>query len=115
MVIQFTLSMPPSINETYRTHGHFTYKTKQARDWETQAGWEMKSIYREKHDSEADVSITLDFYFKRERDIDSGIKILLDFLQTKVYKNDRQVKRLIVNKYRDTEKPRVEIKIESYK
>ena len=113
--MKFTLPMPPSINETYRVHGNYTYKTKIARDWEVEAGWAMKSIYREKHDSEADMAITLDFYFKRDRDIDSGIKILLDFLQTQIYKNDRQVKKLQVTKNKDSEKPRVEIEIEVLK
>ena len=108
-----TLQLPTSVNRTYKSgNGHF-YKSQEARDWEEKATYALiKSGYRQKHKMiEGILGLRIDFYLKRDRDCDSGIKLLMDFLQNKVYRNDRQVKHLIVEKFEDKINPRVEITI----
>lgn len=60
---------------------------------------------------EDDVAVTLHiFYASRRNDLDESI--ILDALQGKVYANDRQVKRKLVQWGLDPENPRTHIRVE---
>lgn len=112
----FTLTLPPSINRTYgvsRMGKIPFYKRKPVKDWEFIAGWEVKRQYTGKRKIlTGKISMKIKFFFTRNRDIDSGLKVLLDLFQKQdIYLNDKQVIELIVNKYQDLEKPRVEVEI----
>lgn len=106
-----TLPFPVLINKTYKTSstgGRF-YKDQSAKDWEVEAGWEIKRQWSEKP-FEGDVIVVLTFYYKNDPDIDGGIKITLDLLQRqRVYINDKQVVTLLVAKHKDSKYPRLEV------
>ncbi|HET9554918.1 MAG TPA: RusA family crossover junction endodeoxyribonuclease [Anaeromyxobacteraceae bacterium] len=56
------------------------------------------------------LSVGLTFHFANERpDTDGPIKPVLDALQRIVYVNDRQVRRLVVERAIDKQRPRVEV------
>lgn len=106
-----TLPLPPSINRTYKKSATAFYKSKEAIDWEEIAGWELKRQWKEKTIT-GKVSLTVRWYFKRERDISSGIKILEDLLQKqRVLVNDSQVYEEHSYKNFDKQNSRVEIEV----
>lgn len=49
------------------------------------------------------------FYVSRRSDLDESL--ILDLLQGRVYENDRQVRRKIINWGLDKDNPRVELKV----
>ncbi len=58
-----------------------------------------------------EISIKLFFGDKRVRDIDNYNKILLDALTGIVWKDDRQIQKMTVEKFYDKENPRIELEI----
>lgn len=52
----------------------------------------------------------VDVYYPSERaDLDNSLKVLLDCLQyCKVIKNDNKVVKIVANKFKDKERPRIE-------
>lgn len=60
-----------------------------------------------------EVAVTLHFYRPRRiGDVDGGIKIVLDALQGYAYVNDSQIERLVVCRWDDPKRPRVEVTVE---
>lgn len=116
--MKFSLTMPPSINQTYgvNTTEQAMYKRRGARDWEIQAGWEIKEQWKgKKQPFKGFVKIGIDWYYKTDRDIDAGLKILLDLLQKQqVVLNDRQFRYIThIGIYPDEiNDPRVEVEID---
>lgn len=51
------------------------------------------------------------WYGSRRPDIDGGASLILDLMQGRIYKNDRQVDRLVVEKKLDRENPRADIRV----
>ena len=90
------------------------YKDQDAKDWEVEAGWEIKRQWRGKA-YEGPVMVILQFFYPTSLDIDAGIKITLDLLQKMcVYLNDSQVEFMIVRKEKDPSKPCIEIEVGEY-
>lgn len=115
--MKFTLPLPPSINRTYgvgqRKNGTSAmYKQKKATDWETEAGWTIRTKHHGKP-LEGPVQLEIAWFYNVDRDIDAGLKLLLDLLQKQqVYLNDRQVRRITnMTIAQDKENPRVEVEI----
>ena len=84
--MKFILPMPPSINQTYgvnRDKSQPLYKKPAVRDWEEEAGWEVKKQLMNEpiRTFYKDVYFYVDFYCKVNRDIDAGIKVLLYLFQ----------------------------------
>ena len=114
--MKFTLTMPPGINRTYGVtrNGKIPfYKKPCVREWEDQAGWEVKRQWKGKKVTMlGEIEVTVDWYYSRNRDIDAGIKVLLDlFKKQRVYDDDMQVISLIMTKQQDIKNPRAEITI----
>jgi len=60
---------------------------------------------------EGDLKATFNIYYPSKRnDLDESL--VMDGLEGLLYKNDRQIKKKIVEKFWDKEKPRVEFEIE---
>lgn len=117
--MKFTLSMPPGINKTYgvtRKGKIPFYKKPVVREWENEAGWEVKRQWKgRKIAMTGELSVEVIFFYKYNRDIDGGLKVLLDLFQRSgVYANDQQIIELIVHKKQDLLKPRVEVQIDEY-
>jgi hypothetical protein len=82
-------------------------KSKKARDYVTsfeQQAPQLKPLI------EDDVVVEMTIYYASRRpDLDESV--ILDAMQGKIYANDRQVKRKIINWGLDRENPRAEIKV----
>lgn len=93
------LPLPPSINHYYRP----TNKVGRLRlgpDAEA-FRWEVKAAtQRFGAPAEGKVALIVGLYLVRDTDIDNRLKALLDALQDRLYRNDRQIVRLVVNKVR---------------
>lgn len=113
--MEFTLPLPVPTNEAYKTGKGNFYKSKEAKAWEDEAGYLLLAQRKNKAPFLDRVYVCLAFYFPNEhKDIDGGIKPVLDLLQRlNVYKNDRQVKHLVVLSLEDKKKPRLEIEVAS--
>lgn len=106
------IPLPPPINQMYKTtkSGGF-YKDQKVKDWEEEAGWEIKIQRKGKPKFLGDVMVDMNFYLKRDRDIDGSIKPILDILaKVGVYENDSQVQALFAKKKKSKD-PRVEVRI----
>ena len=63
-----------------------------------------------------DVELNIKYYFhdKRVRDIDNYQKLIQDSMEWILFENDKQIKKLTLEKFIDKENPRVEILIKKY-
>ena len=110
-----TLPLPPTTNHTYLTtkYKHGTYKSKEAKDWENLAGYELIP-YRPKKPLLGALYCQIDLFLKRDRDVDGSNKLVLDLLQAmRFYENDSQITHLNIRKFVDKTNPRMEIDIKS--
>ena len=107
----FRLPLPPSINSYYSQSwsGH-RFKTKQARDWEEEAGI---LLLKHKKYGKKKICLDIDFYFKNDlSDRINRVKILEDLLEKMgIVDNDRQIYAGETAKYIDKNDPRCEIHI----
>lgn len=115
--MKFILSLPPPLNQTYgvsnRTSKSKFYKRGIVRDWERTAGWEVKHQWiGRKEPLVGNLEVSLFLFLTRDRDIDSSIKVVLDLLQhMRVYNNDKQIIKLVVEKKQDLKNSRLEVEI----
>lgn len=60
-----------------------------------------------------DVEVNISFFHgdKRKRDVDNYNKLILDALSGIIYDDDKQIQRLLIEKYYDKDHPRIEINI----
>ena len=65
-------------------------------------------------DASSKFTVEIDVYFpdERPRDVDNVAKSVLDGLNRNVWKDDRQVTRLVVNRHVNRAMPRTEVTIE---
>jgi len=84
--------------------------SKEGKDYKETFQWEMKSQYRDKL-LDCPISVIIELYFKdnRNHDIDNYNKLILDAGTGILWKDDGQIVELVIRKYVDTKKPRVEL------
>ena len=106
------LPLPPSINRIYKIRygGRGIYKDKKAKDWEEEAGWELKRQWK-KPPYKSQVYLGIVYFMKVDSDIGNRDKILEDRLQGFLYINDKQIWHKNVKKEIDKKNPRVEIEV----
>lgn len=110
-----TLSLPPTLNHTYKVGRGRFYKDKKVIDWEDQTEWMIKQ--QRLHGVKipkltGEIKAYINMFLKRDRDIDSSLKLVLDTLaRMGFYENDRQVVRIEVTKTKSDD-PRLEITLE---
>lgn len=112
----FFKGQPLSTQHIYRSvcRGSFPvrYMTKEGKELKEQYQLEARKQYKGKVMlADYDMEIILFFKDKRRRDVDNYNKLVLDALEGVVYEDDKQVKRLTVEKRISVEDPRIEIKI----
>lgn len=113
--MKFTIPLPPPLNATYKYGKGKYYKVKEVRDWEEEAGWEIKRQVKKSKPLTENIYVCLAMFLKRDRDIDSSIKTVLDLLQSlRIYSNDSQVTFLNVRKELDKKTPRMEIEVQTF-
>lgn len=107
----FSLPLPPPLNQIYRHVGNRVYKTTEARNWEQEAYYKIRSHWK-KEPLETPVYFGISTFVNRDRDIDGSLKLTMDIFETAgVYKNDAQVEHLNVKKFKDKENPRLEVEV----
>lgn len=114
-MITYILPLPETTNNAYRSSGRHWYKSEKAKAWEDTAGYLVSSAWDKKQFTD-NVSVEIYIHVNRDRDIDGSLKPILDLFQRiGVYKNDKQVKKMMVEKSQDKLNPRVEVTIGDYK
>jgi len=96
----------------YACRGKFSvmYMTKKGKDIKERYQWEMKNQW-DKPLLKAPIELFIILYFgdKRKRDIDNFNKLILDAGEEIIWKNDKDIKKLIIEKRYDKEYPRIEL------
>jgi crossover junction endodeoxyribonuclease RusA len=93
--VTLLLPEPPSANRYWRTHGHITYKTREAKAYFELVHAHARHVM---HDDgspafpAADVSIVLVWHRSRKTgDLDNRSKVLYDAMQGILYEDDKQI------------------------
>lgn len=113
-MISFVVDAKPvSTNASYkRSKQGRLCKTTAAEIFEAKLQLAARCVMRGQPPLTGSLSVGIVFHFQNERpDTDGPIKPVLDALQRIVYKNDRQVRRLIVERAIDAKRPRVEVHV----
>lgn len=102
--LQATLSRPPSLNHywrfTSRPFPHW-YVAPKGVAWRTEAGWILKSAMVGRPPLAGSIAVTAHLCYAGQIDLDNITKILLDAgTKAGVWKDDKQVTRLILSKER---------------
>ena len=101
---------PPSTSNIYFHKGHLVYMSALGKTTKEAYQWEIKSQYKNKP-TDKDISVIIEFYFKDKlrRDLDNFNKLVLDSGTGLLWKDDSQIYELVLRKFTDKKKPRVEL------
>lgn len=124
MTLAFTVEGEPlGVNRLYRVFNGRSIKSKEGREYHAHFV-QRAAIARVGAGCvsaiEGPVAVALRLYFGSERpDVDGPIKIALDAMEIPrpkrdgagVYRNDRQVRKLTVERFTDRERPRIEVEV----
>ncbi len=103
-----------SINCQYRVgYNKKIYESNQCREFKKAVNELVKDDMKQFYDDDIDMEIKL-FFKNKPLDIDNASKSCLDVLEGKLYKNDRQIKRLLVEKFNKQPENKIEIIIRKY-
>lgn len=107
-VINLTLPIPPTINTRYVNR--FFATSKEYKRYKDKVA--MYCIYRKIRPFLFEVEMKIVWYRTQRRgDIDSRIKALLDSLNGYAYKDDRQIRKLSIERFDGNKHPRLEVRI----
>lgn len=119
-MIRLRLPLPPSINSYHRSvvlKGGVgkVLISKTGRAWRKKAA-QLAAMQYHGAPLEGDVEVRITAHFRnRRRDVDNVAKVLLDLLEGLTYGNDRQIRRLLLEKQFDAANPRVEVEVAPYR
>ena len=104
-----TLKLPPTTNHVYGLRGKVRYMYAEARQWKNDAIWQLKQF----RGAEPTI-VTIRYYLKFNRDVDGSHKLVLDAMQERgggagVMKDDKTITELHLYKFKDKNKPRMEV------
>jgi Holliday junction resolvase RusA-like endonuclease len=102
-----------STNQAYRRRkGHGLFKSAEGVDFTQRIQYAARIAMRGRELLRGPLQVELHFWFTRDaQDIDGGIKPVLDAMQPFVYRNDREIVSLYVEKGVDPGRPRVEVRV----
>ena len=99
------LTVPPSVNSLYQGRRFLTREGKEIKESISQ---EVGYIWKKQRMDTEEIVLDITFFFKdNRRDIDNCLKGLLDCMTGIVWKDDRQIVEIHVQKRIDKNKPRV--------
>jgi Holliday junction resolvase RusA-like endonuclease len=113
-VISFTCDAKPvSTNASYKRSSHRRLcKTPAAEIFTAKLQFAARAAMRGRPLLAGSVAVGITFHFANERpDTDGPIKPVLDSMQGIVFENDRQVRRIVVDRAIDAKRPRVEVHV----
>jgi Holliday junction resolvase RusA-like endonuclease len=98
------------VNQTYKVSNSRFYKSKEAKDWEKEAGWIVKGVIKGQKPLTEPLSVAIRLFLGRDRDLGNSQKLVMDLLESiGVYKNDKQIESMHLTKWVDKKNPRIEI------
>ncbi|HYF62472.1 MAG TPA: RusA family crossover junction endodeoxyribonuclease [Herpetosiphonaceae bacterium] len=123
MLVQFTLPLPPSVNNQYVTVGNRRMLSREAQAYKRAAKRQIEQLQRRDVIPPAFVAqaaagylaLFLDFYFETplRRDLDGGLKIAQDIICTTLGLNDNRVVDIHLVKRIDPLHPRLVVEMEA--
>jgi len=99
-----------SDNHLYGMRGKTRFMYKEGKEWKENAQMIAKLKWKKKPTTKP-LTMTINFYLKRDRDVHGSGKLIADSLEGIVYVNDKQIKKMIFEKFIDKDNPRIEIEI----
>lgn len=104
---------PLSTNSIYKRNGRTIYMSKAGKAMKESYQWQAKMQWKGYKCLTEPLEIGVRLYFgdKRVHDIDNYNKLVLDSLTEIVWDDDRQIRKMTLEKLYDKENPRVEISI----
>ncbi|MBA3946963.1 MAG: RusA family crossover junction endodeoxyribonuclease [Herpetosiphonaceae bacterium] len=116
--IQFTLPLPPGVNNQYVTVNGRRVLSSEARAWSKQAQRILSDIFPEQFVTVAKtgyLALFIDFFFETpmRRDLDGGLKIAQDVICRALGVDDRRVVDIHLVKRIDPLRPRIEVEMEA--
>lgn len=96
-MISISLPLPPSANRLYRAIGRGrSIKSKEYREWIARARTTVLESVGNLEPMAGPCFAEITLFLRRRRDVDNSAKPILDVLQGLVYRNDSQVRRLLI-------------------
>lgn len=103
---------PKSTQNCYRFSSRGGYMTKSCKELKEDYMWQAQSQWKDEVlADEIEIDVRIYFGDKRVRDVDNFNKLWMDALTGIVYEDDKQIKRLSIEKHYDKKNPRLEITI----
>jgi crossover junction endodeoxyribonuclease RusA len=123
MLVQFTLPLPPSVNNQYVTVGNRRMLSREAQAYKRTAKSQIEQLQRRQvipsafiaQAAAGYIALFLDFYFETplRRDLDGGLKIAQDIICTTLGINDNRVVDIHLVKRIDPLHPRLVVEMEA--
>jgi crossover junction endodeoxyribonuclease RusA len=123
MLVQFTLPLPPSVNNQYVTVGNRRMLSREAQAYKRTAKSQLEQLQRRQvippafiaQAAAGYIALFLDFYFETplRRDLDGGLKIAQDIICTTLGINDNRVVDIHLVKRIDPLHPRLVVEMEA--
>lgn len=116
--VQFTLPMPPSVNNQYVTVNGRRVLSSEARSWGKRAGAALNGVFPPAFVAVAEqgyLALFIDFFFETplRRDLDGGLKLAQDVICRALGVDDRRVVDIHLVKRIDPLRPRIEVEMEA--
>ena len=107
---------PESTNHIYKFNRKFWNMYMTAEWKKIKKDYALQAKFQTNKKISWDVVMKISFYFpdKRKRDIDNYNKIILDSFSWVVYDDDKQIQKLILEKFYDKENPRIIIEVNKF-
>lgn len=110
-MIRLTLPVPPSANRFYRKYRNRMVISDEGEQYKA----DVVKLGKGLTPLTGDIAITYRWYRKiKSGDLDNRGKCLLDSLQGVLYLNDKQIVRLVAERYDDKHNPRVEVEVSQW-
>ena len=123
MLVQFTLPLPPSVNNQYVTVGNRRMLSREAQAYKRTAKSQIEQLQRRQvippafiaQAAAGYIALFRDFYFETplRRDLDGGLKIAQDIICTTLGINDNRVVDIHLVKRIDPLHPRLVVEMEA--
>lgn len=109
-MINLQLPYPPSSNRLWRTGNGATYISQEAREYKQNVALLARVAKAKPFDGNVFVNVRV-YRPRQSGDLDNRLKVVLDALQGVCYHDDKQVVKIIAERFDDPKHPRVEVEI----